>query len=188
MAVNNLCLLTNLSSSDLAAWAQAAVSSIAIVVGACFVVWQVRRGRMDLQEREAQSLDGLARLLVHLRDYAVEARLEKRKLHRWPPDHPAEPSLRFAELAEAVISYPLETVRGEVSFEALLNARRVAREVATLLDPLPELDVNPNLQSTFDAYMKILDDQIRLLRSEAGRLVRGQNTRYSVERRGQESA
>lgn len=99
LVVNNLCLLTNLTSSDVAAWAQAFVGSAAILAGAYSVWWQVRRGRMELLEREAFALDGLARLLVHLKDYAVEARLEKRKLERWPPGHPAEPHIRYAQLA-----------------------------------------------------------------------------------------
>ena len=77
--MNELCVLTNLSSSDVAAWAQATVGAIAIVVGAGAVFWQVRRNRMDLSEREARAHDGLARLLIHLKDCAVESRAEKTK-------------------------------------------------------------------------------------------------------------
>ena len=179
--MNNLCLLTNLISADVAAWAQAVVGSIAIVVGACFVVWQVRRGRLQECEREAVGLNGLARLLVHLRDGTVEARLEKRKLERWPHGHPAEPSTRFMELAEAVLRMPLENVHGDAAFEALLNARRVAREIQPLVGPEPELDINPDFQATFEAYVQILNQQIEVLRKEAQGLLKGQRTIYNIE-------
>lgn len=179
--MNNLCLLTNLSSSDVAAWTQAVVSSVAIAVGAYSVRWQVKRGRMELLERDAFALDGLARLLVHLRDYAVEARLEKRKLQRWPLGHPAEPHTRYAQLARAVTQYPLEALGEDIAFEAILSAQRVAQEVDSLVNPEPELDVNPHFQATFEAYMKILDQQIEHLRGEAQRLLKGQRTRFTVE-------
>ena len=179
--MNNLCLLTNLTSADVAAWAQAVVGSIAIVVGAYFVVWQVRRGRLQECEREATELLGLARLLVHLREGAVEARLEKRKLKRWPYGHPAEPATRFLELAEAILRVPLENVHGDAAFEALLNARRVAKEIQPLVGPEPELDFNPNFQSTYEAYVKIIDQQIEVLHKEAQALLQGKRTIYSVE-------
>lgn len=179
--MNNLCLLTNLSSSDVAAWAQAVVSSIAIAVGAYSVWWQVKRGRMERLEREAFALDGLARLLVHLRDYAVEARLEKRKLQRWPAGHPAEPHTCYAQLARAVTQYPLEALGADIAFEAILSAQRVTREIDLLVNPDPELDVNPNFQATFEAYMKILDQQIGHLRAEAQCLLIGQRTRFTVK-------
>ena len=111
--MNELCVLTNLSSSDVAAWAQATVGAFAIVVGAGAVFWQVRRSRMELSEREARAHDGLARLLIHLKDCAVEARAEKRKTERWPAGHPAEPSSRFKELAEAI--------RGSMPFRVKLD-------------------------------------------------------------------
>lgn len=179
--MNNLCLLTNLTSSDVAAWAQAVVGSLAIVVGAVVVRWQVKRGREELLVREARRLDALARLLVHLRNAAEEARAEKRKLHRFPPGHPAEPHARFVEIAQAVATHPLENFEGEVAFEAMLNARRVAREAEFLVNPDPELDVNPNFQTTFEMYMKVLNDQIDHLRGEAGRLMKGLLTRYNIE-------
>lgn len=179
--MNNLCLLTNLTSADIAAWAQAVVGSIAIVVGAYFVVWQVRRGRLQECEREANELLGLARLLVHLREGAVEARIEKRKLERWPHGHPSEPATRFLELAEAILRVPLENVHGDAAFEALLNARRVAKEIQPLVGPEPELDINPNFQSTYEAYIKIIDQQIEVLRKEAQALLQGKRTIYSVE-------
>ncbi len=179
--MNELCLLTNLSSSDVAAWAQAVVSSLAIVTGAFLVWWQVKRARMELLEKEAFSLEGLARLLVHLRDYAVEARLEKRKLERWPAGHPAEPHTRYAQLALAVTQYPLEALGPDSAFEAILSAQRVAREITFLVNPDPELDVNPNFQSAFEAYMNILDQQIEQLRGEAQRLLTGERTRFTVE-------
>lgn len=183
--MNNLCLLTNLSSADVAAWAQAVVGSIAIVVGAYFVVWQVRRGRLQECEREATELLGLARLLVHLRDGAIEARLEKRKLERWPFGHPAEPATRFFELVEAILRVSFENVHGDAAFEALLNARRVAKEIRPLVGPEPELDVNPYFQSTFEEYVKLIDQQIEVLRKEAQALLQGKRTIYSVENKSE---
>ena len=179
--MNNLCLFTNLTSSDIAAWSQAVVGSIAIVVGAYFVVWQVRRSRLQEYEREASELLGLARLLIHLRDGAVEARLEKRKLKRWPHGHPAEPATRFLELAEAIFRVPLENVHGDAALEALLNTRRVAKEIQPLVGPEPELNVNPDFQSTYEAYIKIIDQQIEVLRKEAKALLQGKRTIYSEE-------
>ncbi len=177
--MNNLCLLTNLSSSNVAAWMQAVVSSVSILVGAYSVWWQVKRGRMELLKREAFALDGLARLLVHLRDYAVEARLEKRKLQRWPQGHPAEPLTRYAQLARAVTQYPLEALGADIAFEAILSAQGVAREIDALVNP--ELDIYPNFQYTFEAYMLILEQQINHLRGEAQRLLKGQRTRFTAE-------
>ena len=170
--MNNLCLLTDLSSSDVAAWSQAIVSSLAIAVGAYVVRWQVRRQRRDLLTAEAQRMQGLARLLCHLRDAAQDARQEKRKLERFPPGHPAEPFSRYAEVARAVVGFSLENCNGEAAFEALLNARRIAREIEPLVNVDPELDLDPNFQNTFESYIKILDEQIGLLRTEAVGLVR----------------
>ena len=178
--MNELCLLTNLSSSDLAAWAQATVGAITIVVGAGAVFWQVKRNRMELSEREARSHDGLARLLIHLKDCAIEARAEKRKVERWPPGHPAEPSSRFKELAEAIQRYPLEAIHAELPFEALLNARRAVREIWPLVSPEPELDVNPNFEQTFRGYVGLLEQQILLLRAEAQRLLKGERARHAA--------
>jgi hypothetical protein len=178
--MNTLCLLTNMTSSDIAAWAQAIVSSIAILVGAGVVVWQTRRTRLEASEREARELDGLARLLVHLKDAAHEAIAHKGKVERWPVGHPAEPSTRYRELADVVHSFPLESVHGEVSFEALLNARRAAREIQPLVGPEPELDENQNFQITFDQYVGLLEQQILLLRSEAERLMRGERPRHAA--------
>lgn len=178
--MNTLCLLTNLNSSDVAAWAQAIVSSIAIIVGAGVVIWQTRRTRLEASEREARELDGLARLLIHLKDTAHEARAEKRKMERWPPGHPAEPSKRYLELADAVHTFPLEAVHGEVSFEALLNARRAAREIQPLVGPEAELDVNMNFQNVFVQYVGLLEQQILLLRSEAERLMEGKRHRHAA--------
>lgn len=159
-----------MTSSDIASWAQAAIGSIAIVVGALVVNWQVRQGRKEAAEREARSLDGIVRLVTHLRDTAVEARAEKRKLERWPANHPAEPSTRYHELADAVHQFPFESVHGKVAFEALLNTRRAAREMQHLLGPEPELDFNKNSEEVFLAYQHLLDKQITLLRNESARL------------------
>ena len=178
--MNNLSLLTNMTSADIAAWAQAIVSSIAIAVGAGAVVWQARRSRLEASEREARELDGLARLLVHLKDTAHDARAEKRNIERWPAGHPAEPSTRYRELADAVHKFPLEAMHGEVSFEALLNARRAAREIQPLVGPEPELDINPNFQRVFAEYIGMLEQQILLLRSEAERLMKGERPRHAA--------
>lgn len=176
--MNELCLLTHLSSADVATWAQAMISAIAIVVGAVVVFWQVRRNRLELSEREARFHDGLARLLIHLKDSAIEARAEKRKRERWPAGHPAEPSSRFKELAEVIQRYPLEAVHAELPFEALLNARRAANEMWPLVGPEPELDVNPDFESTFRQYVDLLEQQILLLRGEAQRLLNGERARH----------
>jgi hypothetical protein len=178
--MNQLCLFTNLTSTDVAAWAQAVVSSIAIIVGAFVVYWQTRRARLEQSEREARVLDGLAHLLIHLKDVACEARAERKKLERWPYGHPAEPSTRFLELSEAIHRFPLEAAHGEVPIEALLNARRAAKEMQPLVGPEPELDVNPNFEKTFLDYAAILDKQIVLLRDEARRLMRGERAHHAA--------
>jgi hypothetical protein len=178
--MNELCLLTNLSSSDVAAWAQATVGAIAIAAGAAAVYWQAKRARLELSEREARQHDGLARLLIHLKNCAVEARAEKKKIERWPPNHPAEPSSRFQELAASIQRYPLEAVHAELPFEALLNAQRVAREIWPLVDAQPELVANPNFESTFQEYVGLLEQQILLLRSEAQRLLKGERARHAA--------
>lgn len=56
--MNQLCLLTNLNSSDIAAWAQAIVSSIAIIAGASVVFWQTRLARLDLNGANVDRIDG----------------------------------------------------------------------------------------------------------------------------------
>jgi hypothetical protein len=172
--MNQLCFLTGLSSSDVAAWAQAVVGATAIIVGAIAVWWQARRARLELCERDASALDGIARLLVHLRDTAIEARAEKKKIDRWPPGHPAEPSVRYREISQAVRAFPLEAVSNEVAFEAVLTARRTSREIEPLVGPEPELDVNQNFETVFKAYMVILEQQINQLRSEAARRLKGE--------------
>lgn len=178
--MNQLCFLTNLTSSDIAAWSQAIVSSIAIIAGALVVFWQTRRARLEQSEREARMLDGIAHLLTHLKECAQEARAERKKLERWPPGYPAEPSTRFLELSEAIHRFPLEAVQGEVPLEALLNARRVAKEMQPLVGPEPELDVNPNFENTFHMYVTILDQQILHLRGEARRLMKGERALHAA--------
>jgi hypothetical protein len=178
--MNQLCFFMNLSSSDIAAWAQTIVSSLAIVVGASVVFWQTRRARLELSEREARSLDGLARILIHLKDCAIEARNQKKKIERWPVGHPAEPSARFIELSEALHRFPLEAAQGEAALEALLNARRVAKEMMPLIGPEPELDVNKNFENTFHEYIGLFEQQIMLLRDEAQRLMKGERARHAA--------
>jgi hypothetical protein len=176
--MNNLCLFTNLSSSDVAAWAQAIVSSIAMVVGAWVVIWQTKRTRLEASEREARQLDGLARLLVHLKNTASEARAEKRKLERWALGHPAEPSTRYQELADIVHTFPLNAAHGDVAFEAWLTARRTAREIRALVGPEAELDVNPSAEKIFAQYIGLLEQQIIIIYSEAARLTKGDRPRH----------
>lgn len=172
--MNQLCLLTGLTSSDIASWAQAVVGATAIVVGAVAIWWQTRRARLELCEREASALDGIARLLVHLKETAIEAREERRKIDRWPVGHPAEPSTRYQEVAQAVRDFPLEAVLNEVALEALLTARRASREIEPLVGPEVELDVNPNFETVFTAYKGILEQQIKQLREEGKRRLRGE--------------
>lgn len=178
--MNKLCFLTNLSTSDFAAWAQAGVGALAMMVGACAVFWQVKRARMELSEREARAHDGLARMLVHLKDAAIEARAEKKSINRLAGNDPTEPSSRFKELAEAIQRYPLEAIHAEVPFEALLNARRVAKEMWRLVDETPELDARQDSETLFNAYIGALEQQILLLRGEAERLLKGERARHAA--------
>jgi hypothetical protein len=180
MRMSEVCFLSNLSSSDYAAWAQAIVGTVAIAVGARVVALQATRARLDLSEREARSHDGLARLLVHLKDSALAAREEKRKMERFFPGHPAEPSALFQELADAINRYPLEAIQGEVPFEALLNARRVSREIALFISPEAELDFDPPHEAAFRECIGVLEQQILLLRVEAERLMSGQRPRHAA--------
>lgn len=178
--MNQLCFLTNLTSSEIAAWFQAIVSSIAIIVGAWFVVWQTRRARLEQCEREAHMLNGLAHLLAHLKVCAQQARAERKKLARFPPGYPAEPNTRFLALSEAIHRYPLEAVQGEVPLEALLNARLIATEIQPLVGPEPELDVDPNFENFFQSHINILDQQILQLRNEAKRLMKGERVHHAA--------
>jgi hypothetical protein len=176
--MNNLCLLTNMSSSDIAAWAQATVSSIAIIVGALVVYWQTRRTRLEQSEREARALDGLALLLVHLKKSAKEARAERQKIERLPHGHPAEPSARFLQLMEAINRFPLEAVQGAAPMDALLTSQRVGNELQSYIGLEPELDVIPSNEQWFTEYITILDRQIVFLQEEAKRLVDGKPASY----------
>jgi hypothetical protein len=178
--MNEVCFLSYLSSSDYAAWAQAIVGTAAIVVGARVVASQATQARLDLSEREARSHDGLARLLVHLKDSALAARGEKRKMERFVPGHPAEPSALFQELADAINRFPLEAIQGEVPFEALLNARKVSREIALSISSEAELDASPTHECAFRECIDVLEQQILLLRVEAERLVSGQRPRHAA--------
>ena len=178
--MNELCFFTNLSSSDVAAWAQAGVGALAMAVGASAVFWQVRRGRMELSEREARAHDGLARMLIHLKDSAIDARAEKKRIARWCVGHPAEPSSRFKELAEAIQRYPFEAIHAEVPFEALLNARRAATDIWPLVEPAPELDSNQDNERLFQQHVGVLEEQILLLRGEAERLLKGARARHAA--------
>lgn len=173
-------MLTNLTNSDIAAWAQAIISSIAIIVGALVVYWQTRRTRLEQSEREARALNGLAWLLTHLNDCAHEARAERQQTERLPVGHPAEPSTRFQELAEAINRFPFEAAQGEVVLEALLNARRAVKEMLLLVGPEPELDMNPNSKRAFQENTGILEQQILLLRNEALRLIKGERARHAA--------
>lgn len=178
--MNQLCSLTNFTSSDIAAWAQAIVSSIAIIVGAFVVFLQTRRARLEQTEREARVLDGIAYFLIHLKESAHEARAEKKKLVRLPQGHPAEPSARFKELTESIHRFPLEVAQGAVPIEALLVTRRVSNELLPLVGPEPELDVNPDHEDWFHEYVKILDKQILSLQDEAKRLMKGKRERHAA--------
>lgn len=172
--MNELCILSNLTSSEWASWVQAIASVIAIVAAGGGVFYQARRTRLDGCEREASALHGIARMLVHFRDAAVEARAEKRKIERWPPGHPAEPSTRYLELAKVVRDFPIEAVLNEVAFEALLQARRASREMELLVGPEPELEVNQQHEQVFTDYLTIIDDQIKQVREEAKRRKEGE--------------
>ena len=167
-----------MSSSDIAAWAQAIVSSIAIIVGASVVYWQTRRARLEQSEREARALDGLALLLVHLKETAKEARAEKKTIERLPHGHPAEPSTRFLQLMEAISRFPLEAVHGAAPMDALLTCQRVGRQLQPYVAPEPELDVIPSNEQRFTEYIGILDKQILFLQEEAKRLADGKPASY----------
>lgn len=177
-AMNKLCFLTNLSSSDIAAWAQAIVSSIAIIAGASVMVWQTGRTRLEQSEREARMLDGLALLVIHLKESAHEARAERKKLERLPPNHPAEPSARFQQLVEAIHRFPLEAIHGAVPMDALLTSRRIGKELLPYVGPEPELDAIVSNDQWFTKYIEILDRQITSVQEESRRLVNGKRASY----------
>lgn len=179
--MNQFCLLTNLSSSDIAAWAQAIVSSIAIIVGASVVFWQTRRARLDQSEREARALDGLALLLIHLKESALAARAEKKKLARLPPEHPAEPSARFHQIIEAIHRFPLEAVHGATPMDALLTSQRIGKELLPYVGPEPELDLVPDNEHWFNEYIGVLNREILFLQEEAKRLMEGKRASYFVK-------
>jgi hypothetical protein len=176
--MNQLCLLTNLTSTDIAAWAQAIVSSVAIVAGASVVYWQTRRARLDQSEREARVLDGLALLIIHLKESAQAARAEKKKLERLPLEHPAEPSARFRQLIEAIHRFPLEAVHGAAPMDALLTSQRIGKELLPYVGPEPELDLVPEHEHWFNEYIRILDRQIHSLQKEAKLLMEGKGASY----------
>lgn len=176
--MKQLCLLTNLSSSDIAAWAQAVVSSVAIIAGASVVFWQTRRSRLDQSEREARALDGLALLLIHLKESAKTARAEKKRLERLPPEHPAEPSARFYQLIEAIHRFPLEAVHGAAPMDALLTSQRIGKELLPYVGPEPELDLIPDHEHWFNGYIGILDRQILFIQEETKRLRQGKRASY----------
>lgn len=180
--MNKLCLLTNLSSSDIAAWAQAIVSSIAIIVGAIVVFWQTRRARLELSEREARKLDGLVYLLIHLKESALEARAEKKSLQRLPLGHPTEPSKRFQELADEIQRFPLEAALAPVQIDSLLTIRRVVKGMLPYVDSEPELDLNSDNERIFQEYAEVLDGRILLFQEEADRLMKGKQMRHAVPR------
>lgn len=171
--MNQLCFLTNLSSSDVAAWAQAVVSSVAIIVGALVVSWQTRRTRLEQNEREAHTLAGLALLINYLKEAACEARAEKKKLHRLPQNSPAEPSYRFQQLIEALHRFPLETIHGAIPMDALLTSQRIGRELLPYIGPEPELDVAPANDEPFMKYIEIFDRQVAAIEAEGMRLMSG---------------
>ena len=176
--MNQLCLLTNLSSSDVAAWAQAIVSSIAIIAGAWVLSWQTRHARLEQSEREARMLDGLAMLLIHLKESALLARAEKKKLARIPSEHPAKPSTTYRRLVEAIQHFPFEALHGAAPMDALLISQQVGNELLPYVGPEPELDVNPDHEDWFLEYIQILDRQITFLQEEAKRLIEGKPASY----------
>ncbi len=159
---------------------QAVVSSVATIVGAWVVIWQTRRARLEQTEREARVLDGLAYLLIHLKESAHEARAEKKNVARLPIGHPAEPSIRFKELAESIHRFPLEAVQGPVPIEVLLVTRRVSNELLLLVGSEPELDVNPDHEHWFRECVGILDKLILFLQEEAKRLMKGKRVHHAV--------
>lgn len=174
-------MLTNLTSAEVAAWVQALVSSVAIVVGALVVIWQTYRARLERSEREARVLDGLALLLIHLKECAQAARSERKKLARLSHNHPAEPSTRFQELLDAMYRFPLEAAHGAVPMNAILVGRRTAKELLPYIGPEPELDTNPDYERVFPEYVRTLDSQVLVLQEEARRLRKGGRALYAMD-------
>lgn len=62
---------------------------------------------------------------------------------------------------------------------ALLTARRAARELGPIVSPDPELDVNPNFENVYLQYVAILDQQILVLRAEARWLFKGEQATHA---------
>lgn len=168
--MNQLCLLTDLTSSEMAAWFQAIASFLSIVTGFLVVYCQNRNARQEQKKREARMLEGIALLLDHLKELARNAWTEKKKLERLPVGGPAEPSVLYQEFAEEIHHFPLEAAHGEIPIRALLEARRISNELLPFVNPGVMLDTDPDCERIFNEHIKKLDSQIRSLQKESKRL------------------
>ena len=179
--MNELCFATNLSSSDIASWAQASVSALAIVAGTGAIFWQVRRARLELAEREARAHDGLARLLVHVKDSARDARQQKLlAMHTFKALTSGDPPEHFKTLAAALEGYPLDSIQSELPLEVLLNARAISRQLWPLVAMQDDLDLDGDSDARFHGHIGALESQISSLRDEASRLLRGERARHAA--------
>lgn len=168
--MNQLCLLTGLTSSEMAAWTQAIASILTIVAGIWVMYRQMRYARREQNDREARMLEGIALLLSHLKELARNAWAEKKKLKRLPVGDSAEPGTIYQEFAKEIHHFPLEAAHGEIPIRALLIARRISNELQPFVNPGVMLDTDPDCERIFNEHIKKLDSQIRLLQKESKRL------------------
>lgn len=169
--MNQLCLLTDLTTSEMAAWFQAVASFLAIVSGFLVMTCQMRYARQEQNNREARMLEGIALLLSHLKELARNAWAEKKKLERLPVGDPAEPSTIYQEFAKEIHHFSLEAAHGEIPIRALLIARRISNELLPFVNPGVMLDTDPDCERIFNEHIKKLDSQVRLLQKESKRLI-----------------
>lgn len=178
--MNELCFLTNLTSSDVAAWAQAIVSSLAIVIGVLVVGWQTHQTRLEAGKREARSLDGLALLIAHAVRCAETTKDELYKSRTCPQAERWDPSKRFQSLVKDIERFPIESVQGEAPVEALLASRAAMDQLYLLIGPEPTLGQLPMDGLDFSECIETMNRQVDLLRAEARSLMKGMRVRYTA--------
>ena len=171
--MNELCLFTKLTSSEIAAWAQATVAALAIFIGALVVVWQTRQTRIEAGEREARKLDGLA-LLINYAVRCSEKTIEELHVSRtYPQAERWDPSKKFQSIFKDIAQYPIDSAPGKVPVEALLASRAAMDQLYLLIGPEPTLGQQPMDGLVFSECIETMKKQIDLLQDEATNLRKG---------------